>query len=117
MEAETIKQILLGNPLYMGIAVLALWYFRREDTKKLDEVKETFTDCIEKVTQSVEKLNKTFAETSIVTAVHAKDLENGDKRFEKLENDNIQIRQHLHDIKNDMVTKEHLVMLIESNKK
>lgn len=116
MESQLIEKILLGNPLYMGIAIVALWYFRKQDAAKLDEVKTTFTQCITDVTISMKTLNDTFADLGTKTALHAKDLEHGDMRFQKLEDDNREIRNHLHEIKNDMVTKEHLMMLIEKDK-
>lgn len=110
------SELLNGNTLYMGVAILALWHFRKQDNKKMDEISVTLTTCVKDITNSVNKLNDTFSELGKETALHAKDLENGDKRFEKLEEDNRQIRQHLHEIKNSMVTKEDIQFYIKEIK-
>jgi len=113
---EILKEILLGNPLYVGIAVIYLWHSKKEEGKKLEEFKTSFTDSAGRITRSITDLNTTISDLVTKTAVHSKELEHGDRRFEKLEEDNRAIRQHLHQIGNEMVTRDALETLFDKVK-
>lgn len=103
-----VGQILNGNNIVLGCVVFFLWYLRKEDIAARALVTTAVLEEMKNLTTAINGLTKD-------TAVHANELENGNKRFEKLEKDNTIIREHLHDIKGTMLTEDQINIILEKS--
>lgn len=106
MESLFLKEIMSGNTVVIAIAVLALWKMHRE------------------VMEEVKGLTKSITDLAKGHAVHTEKLDTGDRRFKSVENhlkvhdDDLKaIRNHMHDVKNEMITKEQLIEIMKLNDK
>ena len=108
MEFELLTKILAGG----GGATAAI-YFIYSMIARIEKMHNEGMTKLDKAIDTVNNLTTTLA-------VHAKELEHGEKRFLKIEEEltllrktNHDFRNSLHEIKNKMVTQEHLKILME----
>ena len=93
-----LKQLFSGNTILVGGAIVILFYLHKEAMGKIDKLTESIV---------------AIAQTS---ALHAKELEIGSKKFEALEKDVHKLRESNHEIRNNMLTDKHLEMILEKLK-
>ena len=103
MEAELLTKILAGG----GVTSTAIWFI----FSMIKRIEKMHNEGMSKLDKAIDTVN-TLATT---LAVHAKELEFGDKRFVKMEDEVAMcrasihsIRNTLHDVKNTMVTHRQL---------
>lgn len=103
MEAELLTKILAGG----GGATTAIWFIY----SMIKRIEKMHTEGMTKLDKAIDTVNN----LATTLAVHAKELEYGDKRFVKIEDDILMlrksdhdIRNKIHDIRNTMVTRSHL---------
>lgn len=119
MEAELLTKIIAGG----GGATTAIWFIyyilktgRKEAKEAIDRIEKMHTQGMTKFDRAIDTLNN----LATTLAVHAKELEYGDKRFVKIEEDILllrksdhEIRNKMHDIRNKMVTQETLREMVK----
>lgn len=114
MEAELLTKILAGG----GGATTAIWFIYSMIKKRDEEAKEFKKDVKETLTVLIAKFDKltdSINSVVLISSSHAKDIEYGEKRFVKIEDEQANhrkaihdFREELHKIKNIMVTQDHL---------
>lgn len=102
MEA-LFKEIINGNTALIAAALLAVFRMHREAMLKMDKWIEVTGRLV------------------TLTEVHAKELEFGEKRFNKIDEDILllrksdhDIRNKIHDIRNEMVTHKQIREILET---
>lgn len=103
MEAELLTKILMGG----GGASTAIWFIY----SMIKRIEKMHNEGMTKLDRAIDTVNH----LATTLAVHAKELEYGEKRFVKIEDDILmlrksdhEIRNKIHDIKNTMVTQAHM---------